>query len=291
MVEASRASGKDFLVCASLGRNGGAMGIGLTVWVSSTVLAAGVAVGQSGIEGARLVHRLPLKGTVYHVQGLDLDAEHVWVTSVDKDGHKGYLHEFDRKSGVLVRQVDLTDGPRFHAGGIQAVRDSIWVPVAEYRAHSSAVIEEIDKETLKVKRKIAVADHLGCVAWTGSELVAGNWDARQLYVLKPTGEVVRVMDNPSTDNFQDLKFGDGMLVGSGVLSKTSGAVEWYRWPSMELVRRVKTGVTDKGRVFTEEGMAVKGRDLFLVPEDGPTRLFWWRLGEAGGKAKADSLAR
>ena len=241
-----------------------------------TVAAAGQSV-SSGIEGAELVETKPLKGTVYHVQGLDLDGEHVWVTSVDKDGHKGYLHEFERKTGALVRQVDVTDGPRFHAGGIQVWGDSIWVPVAEYKAHSSAVIEEIDKATLKVKRKIAVKDHVGSVAWTGSELVAGNWDTRQLYVLKPTGEVVRVLDNPSTDNFQDLKFVDGMLVGSGVLSKTSGAVEWYRWPSMELVRRVEAGVTDKGRVFTEEGMAVKGRDLFLVPEDGPSRMFHFRL--------------
>src|SRR5690349_14656069 len=91
-----------------------------------------------GVEHAILTDTLPLNGTLYHVQGVDLDAAHVWVTSVDKDGHKGYLHEFDRKTGKLERQLDLTDGPRFHAGGISSSTDSIWVPVAEYRAHSSA---------------------------------------------------------------------------------------------------------------------------------------------------------
>ena len=230
-----------------------------------------------GVEHAHLAETTPLNGTLYHVQGLAVDGAHVWVTSVDKDGHKGYLHEFNRKTGRLERQVDLTDGPRFHAGGISSSAESIWVPVAEYRAHSSAIIEEIDKRTLTIKRKLAVSDHLGCVAFTGSELLAGNWDTRQLYVLDLSGHVKRVFDNPSANQYQDIKFADGMLVASGILSPTSGAIDWYRWPSMKLVRSVKTGITDRQRVFTHEGMAIAGNDLYLLPEDGPSRLFHFVL--------------
>jgi hypothetical protein len=46
---------------------------------------------------------------------------------------------------------------------------------------------------------------------------------------------------------------------------------------MKLMRTERTGVTDRARPYTGEGMALKGRDLFLVPEDGPSRLFHFRL--------------
>jgi len=240
-------------------------------------LAAQDAARVQGVENAVLAETKPLNGTLFHVQGLELDAAHVWVTSVDKDGHKGYLHEFNRRTGKLERQVDLTDGPRFHAGGISTSAESIWVAVAEYRAHSSAVIEEIDRRTLTIKRKLAVPDHLGCVAFTGSELIAGNWDSRQFYVLDLTGHVKRVVDNPGTNQYQDIKFAGGMLIASGILSPTSGGIDWYTWPSMKLVRSVKTGMTDRQRVFTHEGMAIFGNDLYLLPEDGPSRLFHFVL--------------
>jgi len=150
--------------------------------------------------------------------------------------------------------------------------------VAEYRAHSSAVIEEIDRRTLTIKRKIPVADHLGCVAFTGSELIAGNWDSRQFYVLDLSGKVVRVFDNPSTTQYQDIKFADGKLIGSGSLTPSTGAIDWFAWPSMKLLRTVKSGVTDRQKTFTGEGMAIKGKDLYLLPEDGPsTRLFHFTI--------------
>ena len=254
--------------------------LALCCWVAAllpvSIAQQSGAVAQ-GVEHAVLTETKPLNGTLYHVQGLEVDAAHVWVTSVDKDGHRGYLHEFDRRTGRLERQVDLTDGPRFHAGGISSSPDSIWVPVAEYRAHSSAVIEEIDKRTLKIERKFTVPDHLGCVAFTGSELIAGNWDTRQLYVLDLAGHIKRVFDNPSTNQYQDIKFAGGMLVASGILSPASGGIDWYQWPAMKLVRSVKAGMTDRQRVFTHEGMAIVGNDLYLLPEDGPSRLFHFRL--------------
>ena len=232
----------------------------------------------SGVENAVLVQTLPLNGRLFHVQGIDVDAAHLWVTSVDKEAHKGYLHEFDRRTGNLIREVEVTDGPRFHPGGFSLAGESIWVPVAEYRAHSSAVIEEIDRRTLTIKRKIPVADHLGCVAFTGSELIAGNWDSRQFYVLDLSGKVVRVFDNPSTTQYQDIKFADGKLIGSGSLTPSTGAIDWFAWPSMKLLRTVKSGVTDRQKTFTGEGMAIKGKDLYLLPEDGPsTRLFHFTI--------------
>jgi hypothetical protein len=231
----------------------------------------------TGIENARLADVRDLDGTLFHVQGMDLDAEHIWITSVDAANHKGYLHQFNRATGRFERQVEVTDGPRFHPGGFSIHGDSIWVPVAEYTPHSTAVLEELDKRTLTLKRKISVADHLGCVAVMGKELIAGNWGSRQLYVLDLQGKQLRVLDTPSATQYQDIKFVDGMLVGSGNLTRTTGSVDWYAWPSMKLVRSVRSGPTDRGKPYTGEAMALQGNDLYLAPEDGPSRVFHFVL--------------
>lgn len=225
------------------------------------------------IEHARLAEVINLKGTVFHVQGVDLDAEHIWVTSVDSAAHKGYLHQFNRKTGKFEKQVEVTDGPRYHPGGFSISNDSIWLPVAEYKPNSTATLVELDKRTLAVKRKISVADHIGCIAVTKDALIAGNWGSRRLYVFDMDGKQIRKIETPSENQYQDIKFVDGMLVGGGNLTKTTGAVDWYTWPSMQLVQSLASGPTDRGKPYTGEGMTLKANDLYLVPEDGPTRVF------------------
>lgn len=257
----------------------------LFVWIGSMVMLLPLASQQieatgpaTGIEKARLVETIPLEGKVYHVQGVDLDRDHIWVTSVDKQNRKGYLQQFNRRTHQLEREVDLTDGTRFHPGGFSIYKNSIWIPVAEYRPHSSAVLLELDKRTLVVQRRILVSDHIGCLAVTKDALIAGNWDSRQLYVFDlKSGKQIRVIDNPSTNKYQDIKFADGYLVASGVLSRTSGSVDWYTWPAMKLLRSIRFGVTDRGVPYTNEGMALKGNNLYLLPENGPTRLFHFVL--------------
>jgi hypothetical protein len=231
----------------------------------------------AAIERARLVDVLPLDGELFHVQGMDLDAQHIWVTSVDTRANKGYIHQFDRRSGKFQRRLEITDGVRYHPGGMAMHGGTIWVPVAEYKANSSAVLVEIDKHTLTVRRRIKVADHLGCVAVSGRGLVAGNWDSRLLYVFDRQGRQVRVINNPSPTRYQDIKFERGRLVGSGALGPKAGAIDWFAWPSMKQVDSRAAGATDRGIRYTEEGMALKGNDLFLVPEDGPSRMFRFKL--------------
>jgi len=233
---------------------------------------------RAPIENASLVEMLPLAGALFHVQGVDLDTRHIWVTSVDRAAHRGYLHIFDRVSGAFLRRIELTDGARYHPGGISLHGHSLWVPVAEMRANSSAVLMEIDTESLRIRRRIAVADHLGCVAVSDAVIVAGNWDSRLLHVFDPrTGKQVRVTPNPSATSYQDMKFVGGRLIGSGNVTPLSGRIDWIEWPSMRLTRSVQAGVTDRALPYTAEGMALQGRDLFLVPEDGPSRLFHFRL--------------
>ena len=241
----------------------------------------------SGIENAQLLGTLVLQGKLFHVQGVDLDSRHIWVTSVDIGKRRGYLHEFDRTTGAFVRQVELTDGARYHPGGFSIADDAIWVPVAEYHAHSSAVLMEIDPETLQIRRKIRVPDHLGCVAVSGSSLVAGNWDSKRLYLIDLTGGTpMQIVRNPSATHYQDMKFVDGQLVAGGLRTRHSGTIDWIDFPSLKLVRTLRSGATERARShsharpYTGEGMTLQGRELYLLPEDGPSRLFHFRLGNS-----------
>jgi len=259
----------------------------LFLLLSSLSVAAAPDPFDGAIEHARLLGTLPLEGEMFHVQGLELDSRRVWVTSVDQTSHKGYIHEFDRQTGKLRRRLELTDGTKYHPGGISISGGSIWVPVAELKPNSTSVLVEIDADSLRIRRKIQVADHLGCVAASGETLVAGNWDSQLLYIFDLRDMArARTVSNPSPTRYQDMKFVQGQLVAGGSLTLWSGAVDWIDWPSMKRSRTLRAGAIGpirplgRGGPYTGEGMAIEGRDLYVVPEDGPSRLFHFRLDAA-----------
>ena len=130
---------------------------GAFAFVTSVTLPSVLAPDE--ISPPRIIH---LVGEMFHVQGVDVDADFIYVTSVDKQGHRGYLHKFTR-AGRLVASVDLTEGARFHPGGIALDGESLWVPLAEYKADSSTRILELDKTTLAPKSSFVVRDHIGAV--------------------------------------------------------------------------------------------------------------------------------
>lgn len=229
------------------------------------------------VEELERLRVIELAGTLYHVQGIDLDDSRLWVTSVDSAAKKGYLHEFSMPAGKVARTVEVQDGVRFHPGGIAGDASSIWVPVAEYRRGSSAVIEKRSKRTLAVEDRFEVPDHIGCVAAGGSVLVGGNWDSRDLYVWDHRGRLQRKVANPAGNGFQDMKFDGGVLIGSGLLPDRTGAIDWLEFPSLRPVRRMTAGNTERGHPYTREGMAIRNGRLYLLPEDGPSRLFVFGL--------------
>lgn len=224
-----------------------------------------------------LVRTLELKGTTHHVQGIDLDDTRLWVTSVDREGRKGYLHEFALPSGELKRTVEVGVGERFHPGGMARDGESLWIPVAEYRRESTATIQKRNARTLEVEAQFEVADHIGCIAAGPDFLVAGNWDSRTFYVWDKRGKLLRKVANPTPNGYQDLKWVDGRIVAGGLLPGKVGAIDWLEWPSLKLLRRIDAGKTSRGVPFTNEGLAARGDRLWLLPEDGPSRLFEFRL--------------
>lgn len=76
---------------------------GLLVLFSSLTVAASPDPYAETIESAHLLGELALKDQVFHVQGLEIDATRIWATSVDQANCRGYLHEFDRASGRMLR--------------------------------------------------------------------------------------------------------------------------------------------------------------------------------------------
>jgi hypothetical protein len=248
---------------------------GAACLISAMVLGAPGAV--SSLADLELARVLDLGGVTHHVQGVDFDSRHLWATSVDSAARKGWLHEFSLATGEQIRDVEIEDGERFHAGGMAADSSSLWIPVAEYRANSSSVIQRRSQRTLRLEFQFAVADHIGCVAATPRFLIGGNWDSREFYIWDRRGRLIRKAPNTAGNGYQDMKFDGGQIVASGLLPGGGGAIDWLDLPSLRLARRLAAGNTSRGDPYTREGMAIHAGLLALLPEDGPSRVFFFRL--------------
>ena len=227
----------------------------------------------------KLVRVLELKAPTQHVQGIDFNDRQLWITSVDKPNHKGWLREFSRDTGELTRQVEIGDGMRFHPGGLSAYGTSLWIPVAEYRPKSSSVVQKRSKRTLELEFHFEVPDHIGCIAVTPEFLIGGNWDSKEFYVWDHRGRLIRKVTNSTDNGYQDMKFDSNQIIASGILADKTGAIDWLDFPSLRLAKRVKAGNNDRGVLYTREGMAIRGNQLMLLPEDGPSRVFVFDLGK------------
>lgn len=216
-----------------------------------------------------------LENKTHHVQGIVVDGPTLWVSSVSKDA--GFLHQFELKTGKHQATVPIHEGVRFHPGGMDCDGEYLWIPVAEYRKLSSSTILRVDRKTLRVAGRFAIEDHIGCVACAGDRLIGGNWDSRELYYWDRQGTLLVRKANPNKVAYQDLKFSDGMLLASGNVSRDEGAIDWLDPDTLQLRKRILSGKTDRGVRFTNEGMAVVNGKLYLLPEDGPSRLFVFQL--------------
>jgi hypothetical protein len=234
-------------------------------------------VADARIESLPPLGVIELTSPLEHVQGIDVHDHRIWVSSVDRHSRKGFLRIFDLRSGRLLRETEVQDGERFHPGGVSLDGRSVWVPVAEYRANSTSVIQRRNRETLALEASFPVADHIGCIARAGAHLAGGNWDSRILYRWTRDGRETGRVTNASGVAFQDLKaYGAGLLIGGGLVDKREGAVAVVDPANGQARQRWSAGRTDRGVLLTQEGLAlVRGR-LYLLPEDGRGRLFIYR---------------
>lgn len=221
-----------------------------------------------------------VKHATHHVQGLCVTDDFFWISSVDRGAKCGWIYKVDRDGLKVVAEEKLVDGPRFHPGGMQLVDKLIWVPLAEYRRHSSTVVLTLDAKTLAEKKRFLVDDHLGAVAVDADKTVyAANWDAKQIYRFDIDGKQQRVVDSSTAVAYQDIEYHNGYLWGTGrakVNGKSRSVVDVLDGEELTLVHRIvlQGETATVGEYFAREGLSVFGTDLYLMPEDGPeTRVY------------------
>lgn len=228
---------------------------------------------------------IELDAVSHHVQGIVVSTtdDELHLTSVRKADKSGHIQRFELSTGRLLGAREIQDGERYHPGGICADGGTIWIPVAEYRPHSTSVIERRDSRTLELVSRFEVSDHIGCITINGDTLIGGNWDSRIIRFWTRDGRELASKENPSPNRHQDLKFRDGMIIASGRLSRAAGpdaglgAVDWLDPDTLSVRRRITGGDTDRGVNFMNEGMDLHGSRLWLLPEDGRSRLFVFDL--------------
>jgi hypothetical protein len=228
------------------------------------------------LRGWREVGVTVIAENLHHVQGIDVEGDVFWVSSVDAKAGKGYLTRLDRKTGKLLRQVEVQSGKRIHPGGISLDGDSIWIPVAEYDRDGPTTMERRNKNTLEIETSFEVNDHIGCVAVGRDFLIGGSWSSRTVYQWTKEGKELLRKENPIATAWQDLKMDGELLMGSGPAGKEQGAVEWLKLPGFELVKRIVTHQTDRKLSYSHEGMTYRKGSLYFLPEDAPSRLFEFR---------------
>lgn len=86
---------------------------------------------------------------------------------------------------------EVGEGHIHHPGGIDVDEESIWVPVAEYRPDSRAIVYRIDRDTLEVTEVSRVDDHVGGIVHDRDRhrLVGQSWGSRRFYEWSTDGRL------------------------------------------------------------------------------------------------------
>lgn len=254
---------------------------GLLVVVFSAALSHGAPpVPRLNLVKVRLGEQWHIDHATHHVQGLCVSENFFWISSVERRKKAGWIFKVDRRQLKVVATKKLVDGPRFHPGGMQLVDNRIWVPLAEYRRHSTSKVLALNADTLAETYHFGVDDHLGAVAVDDQgNIYAANWDARQVHVFDRHGKRLRMIDTTTGVAYQDFEHHDGYLWGTGramVDGVEQSVVDVLDRENLTLrARVVLLGKTKTpGAYFAREGFSLFRKELYLMPEDGPnTRIY------------------
>ncbi|MBT2392140.1 hypothetical protein J7E87_22585 [Streptomyces sp. ISL-1] len=169
-----------------------------------------------------LARRIKLDFPTYHPQGFARVGNRLFLSSVEiieapvkypapVDGYdrtpgkgRGHVFVLDLQ-GNLIKDIVLGEGHMYHPGGIDADATSLWVPVAEYRPRSHAIVYRIDLRTLTVHEAFRAADHVGGVVPdpTTGRVHGVTWGSREFYVWNGTGKELSHAVN--TSHFLDYQ--------------------------------------------------------------------------------------
>ncbi|MBA8901884.1 DUF6454 family protein [Phyllobacterium sp. P30BS-XVII] len=271
------------------------------------------------------VEQITLNFPTFHPQGMVKIGDVFYITSVEitkptikydqpRDGYdrdtgegKGHLFKVDAK-GNLLEDLALGEGSIYHPGGIDFDGTSIFVPVAEYRPNSAAIIYKVDPKTMKPQEVFRYKDHLGGVIHDteNKTLNAVSWGSRRFYAFtfdnagKVTNADVERTKlaklNPSHYiDYQDCKYlgASEMLCGGLTAYQTKkdgpkfslGGLEIINLASNQPVYQVPVQLwTEAGLPMTQNPFwiepADKGLKAYFMPEDDKSTIYIY---EAQGK--------
>jgi hypothetical protein len=248
------------------------------------------------------VERIPLRFPTYHPQGFALVGDLIFLSSVEVteapvkypqpvDGYDrspgkgiGHLFVLDRQ-GNLKKDIRLGEGTAYHPGGIDYDGQNVWVPVAEYRPNSRAIVYTVDPKTYRVTERFRVKDHVGGVARdrTTGKVHGVSWGSRTLYEWTATGRQLDVAPNESHIlDYQDCDYvGRGKQLCGGVTTLPTATGGSYDLGGLALLdlrdNRIRhevpfpyfspTGHNATRNPVALETTATKLR-LFTAPDDG-----------------------
>lgn len=245
-----------------------------------------------------LVGRHPLSFPTHHPQGLAFGNGRTFVSSVEiteqprpavdpaqRSTGTGVGHLFVMEEGELIHDLRLGDGAIYHPGGIDFDGESVWVPLAEYRANSRSVVYGIDPVTLAVRERFRVADHVGWVVRDPERdvIYGGTWGSRRFCTWTPEGRELDSWENPSNFiDYQDCQYvAPGLLLCAGIAIVPQPSGGHYELGGIALVDILNRRIVHElpvpefsttGHVVTRNPFAVTmgeaGLQLHVAPDDG-----------------------
>jgi Family of unknown function (DUF6454) len=114
--------------------------------------------------------------------GATTDALYDFSTDRSTGAGRGWLFKFSA-AGQLLAKIELTDGSRYHPGGIDFDGKYIWVPVSEYRPNSKSNIYRVDPKTLASDLVFTEDDHIGGIVHNvhNGTFHGVSWGSRRFY--------------------------------------------------------------------------------------------------------------
>ncbi|MCB5273502.1 hypothetical protein BJG92_01024 [Arthrobacter sp. SO5] len=170
--------------------------------------------------------KLKLNFPTYHTEGIAFSQDRIFLSAVqiiepttkfptpqnglDRTPGKGVGHLFVMdKAGNLQKDIVLGEGDMYHPGGIDFDGTNVWVPVAQYRPNSSAIIYRVDAATLDVHKQFEAKDHFGGIVMdkqTG-HLVGNTWGSRRFAEWDLLGKQLATWENPNFFiDYQDCQY-------------------------------------------------------------------------------------
>ncbi len=204
-----------------------------------------------------LTERIALDFPTHHPQGFALVGGRIFMSTVEiikapvpydepRDGYdrtpgKGIGHVLVlNRAGRLLRDIELGRGHMYHPGGIDFDGRRVWVPVAQYRPDSRAIIYTIDPRTYRVQQQFQYADHVGGLV---RDQVTGrihgvSWGSRDLFRWGVGGRLQEATTNRSHFvDYQDCAYVDrGKQICSGVTELPAPDGDTYELGGLALLR-------------------------------------------------------